>query len=326
VNDNTLSLQVRPGPRVGSLARISWDPWPGPYSVRIQTRTVAAGTADAMLSLARDPESKVFILGGTVTADAPTRVLSLAVPQPAEFAAAELKKLLEARGVRITGKSRARHAGDPGAQTRQSKVLAERLSPTLIDDVRLTNKVSQNLHAELMLRVAAKEKAGAETMDDALKFADQFRESIGIAPEDVTQTDGSGLSRNSLVTPQSMVDVLAYAAKQSWGETFAASLPVAGEDGTLENRMKGTAAAGRVHAKTGTVNGAAGLSGYATTLKGERLIFSFFGNNNDGTARDSTTVLDALCVAMVEELGGEAVSSGQQSSSDPAREAVSSRP
>ena len=187
VNDNSLSLQVRPGAGVGMPVRVAWDPWPGPYSVRNEARTVAAGTADAALSLSRDPESKVFILGGTVAADAPSRSLSLAVPEPAELAAAQLKKLLEARGVRVTGRSRARHADDPGprASASEGKILAERLSPTLIEDMRLTNKLSQNLHAELMLRVAAKEGAGAETMDDALKFADQFRERIGLAPGDV---------------------------------------------------------------------------------------------------------------------------------------------
>ena len=306
VNDNSLALQVRPGTGVGMPARIAWESWPGFYSVRIETRTVAAGTADAMLSLARDPESHVFILGGTMAADAPARLLSLAVQEPAELAAAQLKQLLEARGVRVTGRSRARHFGDPGTEpgaSEKRQVLAERLSPTLIEDMRLTNKLSENLHAELMLRVAAKEASGAETMDDALKFAAQFYERIGIAPEDFTQTDGSGLSRNGLVTPQSFVGLLSYAARQPWGEAFAATLPIAGEDGTLENRMKNTAAAGRVRAKTGTINSAAGLSGYATTVRGERLIFAFFGNNNPGAARDSTAVLDAICVAMVEELG-----------------------
>jgi serine-type D-Ala-D-Ala carboxypeptidase/endopeptidase (penicillin-binding protein 4) len=328
VNDNTLGLQVRPGGGVGMLARIAWDPWPGLYSVRNETRTVAAGTADAMLSLARDPESRVFILGGTVAADAPSRLLSLAVQEPAEMAAAQLKKLLEARGVHIAGRSRARHFGDPGTQGHagEGKILAERLSPTLIEDMRLTNKLSQNLHAELMLRVAAKEASGAETMDDALKFAAQFRERIGLVPEDVTLTDGSGLSRNGLVTPRSLVAVLSYAAKQPWGEAFAATLPIAGEDGTLENRMKNTAAAGRIHAKTGTINNIAGLSGYATTLKGEKLIFSFFANNNPGAARDSTTALDTISVAMIEELGNGVVTSGRASSPDPLRKADSSRP
>ena len=113
VNDNTLSLQVRPGPRVGSPARLAWDPWPGPYSVRNETKTVAAGTRTRCCRWRAIRNRRIFILGGTVAADAPMRSLSLAVPEPAELAAAQLKKLLEERGVRITGKSRARHAGEP---------------------------------------------------------------------------------------------------------------------------------------------------------------------------------------------------------------------
>jgi D-alanyl-D-alanine carboxypeptidase/D-alanyl-D-alanine-endopeptidase (penicillin-binding protein 4) len=320
VNDNFLSLQVRPGAAAGAPVRISWEPWPGTYTVRNEARTVAAGTADATLVLSRDPESRVFRLGGTLAADAPARSLSLAVPEPAELAAEQLKRLLEARGVRISGRSRARHAGEPApvAQASPAKVLAERLSPTLIEDMRLTNKMSQNLHAELMLRVAAKEAAGAETLEQALKFAAQFRESIGLAPGDVLQSDGSGLSRNGLATPQSVAGVLLYAARQTWGEDFASTLPVAGEDGTMENRMKGTAAVGRVWAKTGTINSAVALSGYATSLGGQRLVFSLFGNNNAGNGRDAAAVLDAICVAMVEELGTEIEAPAEAPAEQPA--------
>jgi D-alanyl-D-alanine carboxypeptidase/D-alanyl-D-alanine-endopeptidase (penicillin-binding protein 4) len=313
VNDNTLQMQVLPGAAAGEPVLVFWEPWPGPYTVSNEARTAPAGTADAALSLSRDPESRVFRLGGTLAADSPPRLLALAVPEPAELAAAQLKALLEARGVRISGGSHARHAGEPApaAHTGALLVLAERASESLIEDMRLTNKLSQNLHAEMMLRVAAKEGAGAETLEEALKFAAQFRESIGLAPGDVTQSDGSGLSRNNMVTPQSVAGVLLYATRQPWGQDFASTLAVAGEDGTMENRMKDTAAAGRLRAKTGTINGAVGLSGYATTVGGRRLVFSLFGNNYAGNGRDAAAVLDAICVAMVEELGTDAESSGQ---------------
>jgi D-alanyl-D-alanine carboxypeptidase/D-alanyl-D-alanine-endopeptidase (penicillin-binding protein 4) len=321
VNDNSLTLQVRPGSAAGTPARFSWDPWPGPYSVRNEARTVAAGTADAQLELARDPESRVFRLGGTVALDAPMRPLVLAVPEPAELAAAQLKRLLESRGVRVTGRSRARHAGDAvvvlGKPSESPTVLAERLSPALLEDVRLANKMSQNLHAELLLRVAAKEKAGAETLEDALKFASQFYETIGLMPGDVLQSDGSGLSRNNLATPRSVVRLLLYAAAQTWGADFAATLPVAGEDGTLENRLKGTAAAGRVRAKTGTVNNAVATSGYATSVGGRDLAFSLFSNNHGNGGREAVAVMDAICVAMVEELGVESPRSSEAPAEPP---------
>jgi D-alanyl-D-alanine carboxypeptidase/D-alanyl-D-alanine-endopeptidase (penicillin-binding protein 4) len=244
-----------------------------------------------------------------VALDAPMRSLVLAVPEPAELAAAQLKRLLESRGVRVTGRSRARHAGDPvvvlGKPSNSPTVLAERLSPPLLEDVRLANKMSQNLYAELLLRVAAKERAGAETLEDALKFASQFYDMIGLMPGDVLQSDGSGLSRDNLATPRSVVGLLLYAAAQTWGADFAATLPVAGEDGTLENRMKGTAAAGRVRAKTGTVNNAVATSGYATSLGGRDLVFSLFSNNHGNGGREAAAAMDAICVAMVEELGVE---------------------
>ena len=101
-----------------------------------------------------------------------------------------------------------------------------------------------------------------------------------------------------------MVARLQYAAKQThWAEAFEASLPIAGEDGTLADRMKKTSAAGRIHAKTGSLDHVMALSGYATTLAGEPLVFSMFGNNFAGKNHDGALVLDAVCQAMVEELG-----------------------
>jgi serine-type D-Ala-D-Ala carboxypeptidase/endopeptidase (penicillin-binding protein 4) len=102
------------------------------------------------------------------------------------------------------------------------------------------------------------------------------------------------------------VQILRYAATQPWGEIYRASLPEAGEDGTLGDRMKNTPAAGRVFAKTGTIGHTNSLSGYATSVKGERLIFSIVGNNNNLHAADANKVVDAIAVAMVEELGAPA--------------------
>src|SRR5690348_33923 len=162
INDNFISVDLRPGVMVGAPLVYSAAPWPGIYEMRNDTQTTAAGT-EPMLRLERDPDSQVFHLTGTLPLDAPERQLQLAVTQPAENAAAILKQLLEARGVRIEGRSRARHGDRNTAQAESPPrhVLAEHTSPALLEDVRLTNKLSMNLHAELLLRVAAREKAGA---------------------------------------------------------------------------------------------------------------------------------------------------------------------
>ena len=307
INDNFISVILRPGAMIGAPLIYNAALWTGIYEIRNDTVTTAAGT-EPKLRLERDPDSQIFRLTGTLPLDAPARELQLAVTQPAENAAAILKQLLEARGVRVEGHSRARH-GDRNAQPQRDSpmhVLAEHKSPALLEDVRLTNKLSMNLHAELLLRVAAREKAAATIMDDALAFASDFRQSIGISPDDAQLTDGSGLSRGDLVTPQSVVQLLAYAVRQPWGSNFVATLPVAGQDGTLETRMRGTAAAGLVHAKTGLVEHVNSLSGYATSRRGAHLIFSIFGNNTGTHGREAVNAVDAICVAMVEELAPHA--------------------
>jgi len=303
INDNYISVILRPGATVGAPLVYSAALWPGIYELRNDALTTAAGT-EPKLRLERDPDSQSFHLSGTLPLDAPARELQLAVTQPAENAAAILMQLLQARGVRIEGRSRARH-GDRKAQPQTASpmhVLAEHTSPALLEDVRLTNKLSMNLHAELLLRVAAKEKAAAITMDDALAFATAFRQSIGIAPDEVQLTDGSGLSRGDLVTPESVVQLLTYAQRQPWGPDFMATLPVAGQDGTLETRMRGTAAARQIHAKTGLVEHVNSLSGYATSRRGAHLIFSIVGNNMGTHGREALNAVDAICLAMVEEL------------------------
>jgi D-alanyl-D-alanine carboxypeptidase/D-alanyl-D-alanine-endopeptidase (penicillin-binding protein 4) len=189
-------------------------------------------------------------------------------------------------------------AGDP-----VHAVFAERVSLPLSEDIRLTNKNSENLHAELLLLLAGHEKAGAQDYEGALKVASDFFKSVGIADGDVVLSDGSGLSRKDLVTPRAVVQLLRYASAQPWGELYRSTLPVAAEDGTLADRMKGTPAAGRIFAKTGTIGHGNTLSGYATTLRGEQLLFSILGNNNNLHAQDANKVIDAICVAMVEELG-----------------------
>jgi len=232
--------------------------------------------------------------------------LTIAIEEPAEYAATLLERQLEARGIQIHGAARTRHAGDPplsGADGSAATILAERTSLPLADEIRHVNKNSLNLHAELLLLLSAHEKAGATTREEAAKFAADFYKAAGIADGDVVLSDGSGLSRRDLVTPRAVVQMLNYAAAQPWGELYRTSLPVAGEDGTLSERMKNTAAEGKISAKTGTVEHVVALSGYATTARGAHLVFSILGNNNGLHAQTADAVLDAIAVAMVEELG-----------------------
>jgi D-alanyl-D-alanine carboxypeptidase/D-alanyl-D-alanine-endopeptidase (penicillin-binding protein 4) len=303
VNDNTFSLDVRPGTQEGDPARYDAGLAADFYTVENTVVTSPRGAVEK-LALARDPGSHLLRLSGTIPADAPARRMTIAIEEPAEYAASLLAHLLEVRGIKVDGHPRARHTADPGVATAPLQtILTERNSVPLSDEVRLTNKNSENLHAELLLLLAAHENAGAQNYEDAMNFASNFYRAAGIADGDVVLSDGSGLSRKDLVTPRAVVQLLRYATKQPWGELYRSTLPESGEDGTLSERMKNTPAATRIFAKTGTIGHGNTLSGYATTIHGERLAFSILGNNNNLHAQDANKVIDAICIAMVEELG-----------------------
>ncbi|MGH9676826.1 MAG: D-alanyl-D-alanine carboxypeptidase/D-alanyl-D-alanine endopeptidase, partial [Candidatus Acidiferrum sp.] len=298
VDDNTVTLTLTPGEKADDPVQALVAPETVDFAVENDVKTSAAG-AKPELTLTREPGAKLVVVKGTLPAKSTPRKLVLAIEEPAEHAAVLLKRLLEERGVMIDGVARARHEviGTSDAPT----VLAEHVSVPFGDSVKLVNKISQNLHTELLLRAAARQNGLWTSPEDLLKFPAEFYAAAGIVPDDVIQTDGSGLSRHDLVTPRAVVALLKYAQAQSWFGPYFASLPVAGMDGTLEDRMKNTPAAGRIHAKTGSVENVRTLSGYAETASGRRLIFSFLSNNQGGKNHEAADALGGLCVAMVEE-------------------------
>jgi D-alanyl-D-alanine carboxypeptidase/D-alanyl-D-alanine-endopeptidase (penicillin-binding protein 4) len=322
VNDNVITLELRAGLRAGAPAWTGVEPWAEFYELRSTVTTGAAGSPRE-LRVHREPGSRVIEVSGSFPIGREPEKLNVAVEEPAEHAAALLKKLLEARGVRIYGDARALHrplpapgsmeavsvpgggvtAASAGEEGPEVTVLAQHFSQPLIEAVTVINKISQNLHTEMLLRTVAREATGDGSLESALRVAEEFYKYVGVAENDVRLFDGSGLSRRNLVTPRAAVTLLRWVALQPWGEAYRRTLPVAGDDGTLEDRMKNTAAAGRIRAKTGTLDNVNSLSGYAETLGGQKLVFSIYGNLHNLRGRRATTVVDALCVAMIEELG-----------------------
>ncbi len=317
-DDNGLDIKVTPGDQVGARAWASIEPWPG-YAV--YDFDLTTGTADSAPDFHTLIEaSGKYLIRGSVPVGHATIDLGAAMPDPANYTAHVLKQMLMARGVRVTGEARAQHGqlpppDDTSTQPQSAPtvstatplvVLAEHDSPPLIEIVRVLNKVSQNLHAEILLRTVAKEKTGIGSLSAGLQIEQKFLTSIGIPVGDVLVDDGSGLSRENLVTPRAVVALLEYVEQQPWGSAFLSTLPVAGLDGTLQHRMIDTPAQGRIQAKTGSVARTQAMSGFATTVNGEHLIFSMFDNHNGGPGRVAEKVLDAIAVAMVQDLGAPA--------------------
>jgi serine-type D-Ala-D-Ala carboxypeptidase/endopeptidase (penicillin-binding protein 4) len=298
VDDNTVSLTLTPGEKAGDVVQAMLEPAEQEFAVKNEVATVGA-KEKADLRLTREPGASTVVVSGTLPAKSSPRKLVLAIQEPAEHAATLLAGLLTERGVKVDGKPGAQHEPDPAGATRT--VLAEHLSIRLEDAVKLVNKISQNLHTEVLLRAAARQSGLWSDPEDLQKFPKEFYAKVGIREDDVVQTDGSGLSRHDLVTPRAFVTLLQYAEKQAWFPEYYASLPVAGVDGTLNERMKDTAIAGRIHAKTGSVSHVRTLTGFAETAGGRRLIFSFLSNNEEGKNHEVHDVLDGLCQAMIEE-------------------------
>jgi serine-type D-Ala-D-Ala carboxypeptidase/endopeptidase (penicillin-binding protein 4) len=258
---------------------------------------------------------------GTIALDSQPDEEEVAIHDPAEYAAMALKGMLEARGIVVTGKARALHRistdaegfmtqmkdvrpeqdflrgglthasclqSPPLAPGTEERILAFHHSPTLVDDVVITNKVSQNLHAELFLHRVGREMAchDGSTVDGA-RLVRAFLENAGIDKDDFVFFDGSGLSGHDLVTPRATARLLQYASTQPWFADWKKSLPVGGEDGSLISRFGKASLKDHVFAKTGTLGEARALSGYLECASGKTVIFSVMvGNHLPGTSED----------------------------------------
>jgi D-alanyl-D-alanine carboxypeptidase/D-alanyl-D-alanine-endopeptidase (penicillin-binding protein 4) len=221
-------------------------------------------------------------LGGLVVGHGATDRLG-----PAHAAAGRLQAMLRARGVRF---GRAARTGRAPADVDDR--LATDLSPPMAALVRATNRPSDNFYAELLLKVVGAEAEGAGTTAAGAAVVRRTLVPLGLRP---TVVDGSGLSRANRTNARQVVTLLRAMGKGDTAAAWRASMTVAGRNGTLRRRMRGTAAAGRCSGKTGTLRGVSALSGYCTTTAGRRLAFSFLAN---GVGFGAKSVEDRMVAAL----------------------------
>jgi D-alanyl-D-alanine carboxypeptidase/D-alanyl-D-alanine-endopeptidase (penicillin-binding protein 4) len=174
------------------------------------------------------------------------------------------------------------------------------VSPPLGDDLVVTNKVSQNLHAEITLRTLGKLESSDGSLLEGTRVVRQFLISAGVIPTDFVIYDGCGLSVQDLVTPRAFTTLLSYAARQSWGEAFRTSLPVGGVDGSLSARFKQPVLDGKVFAKTGTLGEARALSGYLVARSGQTVAFSIMCTDHSPSLPADRTAMDKIVAAIAD--------------------------
>jgi len=320
INDNVLFLNILPADRAGERVFVSVSPFADYYQVDNRIITTPAGTGRKVF-INREPGSTRLTLWGNVPLDDAGVNEALAIDDPAEFAAELFRQLLANRGIVVYGKQRTRHTelaslstltvtaiapargGDESAHEAlsQALVLATHESKPLLEDIRVINKVSQNLHAEILLRLLGREKGTAGTVEGGLEVLRGFLNQVGVPPDAYVFYDGSGLSRQNLVSPDAVVELLRYAAGQAWGASFQDTLPVAGVDGSLAERLTNLDPRAHVCAKTGSLGGVKALSGYATTAKGDHVVFSILSNNFNLPAKRVTDTIDSIVEAIVND-------------------------
>ncbi|MBV9884291.1 MAG: D-alanyl-D-alanine carboxypeptidase/D-alanyl-D-alanine-endopeptidase [Sphingomonadaceae bacterium] len=305
IDDNELAMVVTPG-AAGQAPTVAALPY---YEVRNFATTVAAGPAE--LHFDRMPNSRILRLSGTIAAGAQPETLHLGIDDPAHFAAWRLKALLEARGVRVMGGVDVRHrpltpaddpahrGGAPAARAPEPEALARLTPPPLAEDLTHTNKVSQNLHAELFVRRVGLVR-GSGSIEDGVAAIAAMMAQAGASRTGWDLSDGSGMSSYNRVSPRAVAALLRWAETQPWGAAWRATFPVAGVDGTLARRFRGTPLEGRLSAKTGTLNATNAVSGYLIAHSGRTLIFSFYANDVPRDA-GATQYMDAALVLIAAE-------------------------
>lgn len=299
LDDNEIPLVVTPR-EAGQTPALDILPY---YTIDNAALTVAEGRTD--LNVDRLPFSNRIVLTGTILQGAAPERIRLSVDDPAHYAAWRLRTLLEARGVRVDGTVVARHRPlHPARVSTPSPAIARDLllrlaPPPLAEDLRTINKASQNLHAELMLRRLGAQ-TGTGSIADGLTVVRAMLARAGLRRTDYDFSDGSGMSTYNRISPRGTVTLLRWAGTQPWGAAWRATFPIAGVDGTLTRRFRGTALESRLFAKTGSLNATTALSGFMIARSGRTLLFSFYANDvPDGVS--AVPAMDAALLLIAEQ-------------------------
>jgi D-alanyl-D-alanine carboxypeptidase/D-alanyl-D-alanine-endopeptidase (penicillin-binding protein 4) len=324
VNDNALDLFIKPGPDIGKPALITTGP-PDPLLTIVNKVTTSAKGTRRQISIFRDLGEDVVTIEGTISIDDRGYTGGIGISHPAMLLVYLLRSSLSQRGVVITGRSRTIDSRSTTSALNQSQLLASTSgnsisqtppveiatlqSPPFSVIASQTLKPSQNLYTELILRTLGKvtptppantsaSTVGQTTEDLGLQTVTAFLKEAGVRPDALVLSDGSGLSRNDMITAEASVQLLTYMFRHRYADTFRSALPIAGVDGTLRNRLKNTPAENNLRAKTGSLSSAASLAGYVTTAAGEKLAFSIMVNNYPDGVEPRIVCIDPIAVLL----------------------------
>jgi D-alanyl-D-alanine carboxypeptidase/D-alanyl-D-alanine-endopeptidase (penicillin-binding protein 4) len=317
-NDNTDELSISADPAHPDATQAEWTPDLDYYTVD-NAMTVAAPGQEAFPGLERRPGSMLVRAWGTAPASG--LQVAMAVEDPAQFTAEAFKQALELRGIKVTGDAESRHkiatgngdfAGEremplkliPGnftsiaAPAEGRRILGAHMSVPIAEDITVTNKTSQNLHAELLLRLLGKLYGTDGSFEEGSRVVRQFMVDAGVVDADFYLVDGCGLSNDDKITPRAFTRLLSYASKQTWGKDWRETFPLAGVDGTLDRRFTNSPVKSQLWAKTGTLGEVNSLSGYVNAASGRMVAFSILVNGRPVGSSAAQQAIDRIAEAI----------------------------
>lgn len=285
---------VRASPGVqGQPASVRLEPETG--AVTIDNRTVtSAPDTEPNLSVRRDHGGDRVVVDGSVPAGAEPVEDYTTVADPAVYAADVFTRALAAHGVSVVD-------GGAGVTPERARVVASRDSMPLRELLVPFLKLSNNGHAEVLVKAMGRAVRGEGSWDAGIGVLTEKLTDLGVDSHALRLVDGSGLSTMDAITPAQLTVLLDNAGRRPWFQDWRAALPVAGNPdrmvgGTLRSRMVGSPAENNVHAKTGSLTGVSSLSGYVTTAANRQLVFSVLFN--DFLTDSPTDLEDAIAVRL----------------------------
>lgn len=297
LNFNTIAFNLSPGSVVGNPVTVSVDP-EGEY-VRLHNEAKTSnGRSHDGLSIYREFRENTdrFLIKGSLPINSKTQKVYKNISEPALYTVNTFFDFLKKEGINIQGRS---HLGIAPPSARDVAVHFSKPLSQVIADM---NKYSNNFMAEQVLKTIGAETEGPPgTWEKGLRVVSGFLTQVGIPEGKYTLVDGSGLSRLNLFSPGQFLKVLSIMYRDfKLQPEYLASLAIIGIDGTMHKRLKGSPGEGKIRAKTGTLNGAKSLSGYAEAIDGRTLAFSFIVNFAGDSPADISGFINGLSKALIE--------------------------
>ena len=275
-DSGTAIVETTPG-AVGSAPKVELVPATSAVKIVNRATTGAAGSSNT-LSVEREHASDRVIVSGSIPANASTNQEWVTVPDPTTYASDVLARALKAEGIRLGG--RVEEGSTPDGAT----VLATHESMTLSELLVPFMKLSNNMHAEALVKTMGQQASGVGSWPAGLAVVRAYAQEHGVDTSVLRMSDGSGLTRFDLLTSDAIADLLVAVRDEPWFQAWYDALPIAGNPerfvgGTLRSRMRDTPAANNLHGKTGSLTSVTALSGYVTNADGRALVFSMISNN-----------------------------------------------